>query len=37
MDLYNPLAAQILICLVTAHVLGDFLLQTSRDVGTKRP
>ena len=36
MDLYNPLTAQILICLVTAHVLGDFLLQTSRDVGAKR-
>lgn len=36
MDLYNPLAAEILICLVTAHVLGDFVLQTSRDAGSKR-
>jgi hypothetical protein len=36
MNLYNPLTAQILICLVTAHVLGDFMLQTSRDARTKR-
>ena len=36
MDLYNKLSAEILICLVTAHVLGDFLLQTNRDIGTKR-
>jgi len=36
MNLYTPLTGQLLICLVTAHVLGDFLLQTRRDVDTKR-
>jgi hypothetical protein len=36
MNLFDPLAAQLLIALVSAHVLCDFLLQTGRDVETKK-
>ena len=36
MNMNSPLAAQLLVCLVTAHVLGDFLLQTGRDIETKQ-
>ncbi len=35
-DLFSLSAAGLLVSLVAAHVLGDFVLQTRRDVETKR-